>query len=381
VQTAADLKNMSPGENYFLTSDIDLTTLIGDWAGPKDYNGHFNGNGRKVTLGLSSGNTDTGLFGSLAGGAIIENLQVEVKTLKDNAILMGTISFGGVVGSILNSGTYTIRGVSVSGTLNYTETISAPSLLVGGIIGRALKESTPSGVFLTIENCESDLQITFNIPNYYSLSVVAIGGIIGKFGDDIGEVKILNCRTGGSITTSNMKNTISAGGIIGTSDSNNLPNGAEINGSLIIKNCYSTTQISVSSRSTTDLSTAGGIVGFLNNKNADIQNNIALNPSIVAANNDNSGSNRKAGRVIGFASTNAATYSNNYALDATLVGLTDAAKAVVASGAADNINGLNKTAEELSSSSFWKDEGFADTVWDFTGLDIANKVYPKLKRN
>jgi hypothetical protein len=373
---------MSPGENYFLTSDIDLTTLIGDWAGPKGYDGHFNGNGRKITLGLAD-KADTGLFGGLAGGAIIENLQVEVKTLKSNILIAATSYFGGVVGNILTSGTYTIRGVSVSGTLNYASMLSSAALSAGGIIGRASKENTADGVFLTIENCESDLQIT---ANGNSTSVVAIGGIIGKFGDDIGEVKILNCRTGGSITASNMEKTIRAGGIIGSSDYTNWPNvpeinGSLINGSLIIKNCYSTTQISVSTESATDLSTAGGIVGFLNNKNADIQNNIALNPSIVAANNDNNSQYRKAGRVIGFASTNAKTYSNNYALDATLVGLTDAAKAVVASGAADNINGLNKTAAELSSASFWKDEGFADTVWDFTGLDIANKVYPKLKRN
>ncbi|MDR2659748.1 MAG: hypothetical protein LBC27_07155 [Spirochaetaceae bacterium] len=398
VYSPNDLAEMKPGENYYLANDIDLTTLPDDWDGPNNYAGKFNGNGKTIKLQLSNGNKDTGLFDSIADGVVIENLKVQVSTIEDGIGITGAIFFGAVVGGIRgNGGDYTIRNVSVTGELKYRSVSASNYLLAGGIMGQAYKSDSVKAINLLIENCESDLDIIADLNNTGGSFVVAIGGIIGKFGDNAGSVTIKNCRTGGSIkeTVYGAGYTIRVGGIIATSEGGGDFEGdsSPVSGQLNISNCYSTTEIVAykNNDSATTVSVAGGLAGFLNNTNAKIENSIALNTSVTAA--VKSGTAYHVGRVAGLVypaldATNAGgRLVNNYALATMPVGTSlnkdgVPVTAPVESGVANDTNGAPATPNQLRDRAFWTETlGFSESDWDFSGL--SNGQYPalKLKKN
>jgi hypothetical protein len=396
VTTPHDLANMDPTQDYYLADDIDLTQLTGDWDGPNNYAGRFNGAGKTVKLVLSKGNNDTGMFDRLASGAVIENVNIEVSTKGDGIAVTNSIFFGAVVGGIRAGGDYVIRNVSVTGELRYKSISNSCFLLAGGFLGQMFKDSNSGDVNLLIENCESDLDITADLTNTGGSSVVAIGGILGKFGDDSGSLIIRNCRTGGSIKVSvyGTNYTVRAGGVIATSEAGGNVNGggAAILGSLLVENCYSTTEIMAyrNNDTATTVSIAGGLAGFLNNQSAILRNSAALNERVTAAVKTGSAYNvgRVAGRVypdIGQTSPGA-SLSNNYALAEMPVGSAldangDPVTATIAAydAAANGLNGESVSQETVLTKNFWVDTlGFSEEVWDFSGLQIG--VYPRLKK-
>jgi hypothetical protein len=157
VFTPNDLAAMTPTENYFLMNDIDLNEFTGggstpiNWVGQTNYSGNFNGNGHTIDLTLKKTDGDTGLFTSLANGAIVENFTLNVVT--ESGLRMSNNShFGGVVGVIGSTGTFRIRNIAVSGSLNYgTQTAANLYLIVGGLIGE-VQEST-SAIKLEMLKC------------------------------------------------------------------------------------------------------------------------------------------------------------------------------------------------------------------------------------
>jgi hypothetical protein len=389
---------MDANENYMLAAPlIDLTTL-GDWIGPKDYAGHFNGNGNTIKLQLSKGDSDTGLFDSIADGAVIENLNVEVSTKGDGIDITNDVFFGAVVGGIRGyGGTFNLKGISVSGELKYRSITTGKYLLAGGLMGQAYKTTGTKLIDLTIENCESDLTINADL-NGSGSSVVAVGGLIGKFGDDAGTVTIRNSRTGGEInvTVYGTQYTARVGGIIGAASNDTGGNAAytgdngAARGNLIIENCYSTTEIVADKKNTSGaLSAAGGIVGFLNIEGDKtlIDNNIALNPSLIAKGNNTNEDGILSGRVIG--KTKVAgplvKYLDNYALDTVKVGTKNGGQSEIVWRTGDEIENLDSsrdgatiTEADLSSQSFWTEKGFDTKNWDFNNR-IDGK-YPRLKK-
>ena len=154
IGTAEAFAAMEPGGNYQLTADIIVTAPYA-----KDYfTGTFDGNGHTVTLNItsSSAKSYTGLFGTLAGGAVVKNVITAGKieaTGKDN---------------------------------------------VGGIAGRA---NTYGGA-VTIENCKNIAEISGN---------KAVGGILGNCTTINYTLTISACANTGAVTASNSQ----AGGIAG----------------------------------------------------------------------------------------------------------------------------------------------------------------------
>lgn len=154
IGTAEEFAAMEPGGNYQLTADIIVTAPYA-----KDYfTGTFDGNGHTVTLNItsSSAKSYTGLFGTLAGGAVVKNVITAGKieaTGKDN---------------------------------------------VGGIAGRA---NTYGGA-VTIENCKNIAEISGN---------KAVGGILGNCTTINYTLTISACANTGAVTASNSQ----AGGIAG----------------------------------------------------------------------------------------------------------------------------------------------------------------------
>lgn len=153
IGTAEAFAAMKPGGNYQLTADITVTEPYAS-----DFSGTFDGNGHTVTLNItsSSAKSYTGLFGTLAGGAVVKNVITAGKieaTGKDN---------------------------------------------VGGIAGRA---NTYGGA-VTIENCKNIAEISGN---------KAVGGILGNCTTINYTLTISACANTGAVTASNSQ----AGGIAG----------------------------------------------------------------------------------------------------------------------------------------------------------------------
>lgn len=153
VSSAEEFAAMDASGSYKLTADITVTEPYA-----YDFSGTFDGNGHTVTLNItsSSAKSYTGLFGTLAGGAVVKNVITAGKieaTGKDN---------------------------------------------VGGIAGRA---NTYGGA-VTIENCKNIAEISGN---------KAVGGILGNCTTINYTLTISACANTGAVTASNSQ----AGGIAG----------------------------------------------------------------------------------------------------------------------------------------------------------------------
>ena len=153
INDADGFKNMVAGGSYKLAADITVTEPYAN-----DFSGTFDGDGHTVTLNItsSSAKSYTGLFGTLAGGAVVKNVITAGKieaTGKDN---------------------------------------------VGGIAGRA---NTYGGA-VTIENCKNIAEISGN---------KAVGGILGNCTTINYTLTISACANTGAVTASNSQ----AGGIAG----------------------------------------------------------------------------------------------------------------------------------------------------------------------
>ncbi|MDR1363920.1 MAG: hypothetical protein LBJ35_07745 [Spirochaetaceae bacterium] len=397
VQSAADLASMSAAENYFLANNIDLSTLNdGKWSGPTGYMGHFNGNGKTITLSLSKTDGDTGLFTTLASGAIIENLQVAVKTYGSGTVQNAALTmtknshFGAVVGMITD-GDYIIRGVRVTGRLNYAG--GSDYLLVGGLIGEVQNKKNAT---LLIENCESNIEMggtvkaTVKESTSNDNTMFGFGGLIGKSALDSGSVTIRNSRTSGTIIVTNetsfTHSSTTGGGLIGVEGQgkNNSENAA--GAALVIENCYSTMEIVITSswadNSNDRAASAGGLIGSLYNSKTEsnIKNSVALNPKVIAVSKSTaSGDFAFSGRVVGRNVTNnKAALSGNYALKTMLTGTSESG--AVVNNADINGSSNDGTGEDFSffqNAANWKNMGFTDANWDFTA--VGANGYPALK--
>jgi hypothetical protein len=370
---AEDLKQIGQNTDYYIATDIDLTKL-GDWTGPSNYKGHFNGGGNTIKLELSKTSGPTGLFGVLSDGAIIENLNVEVSTKDNNPLAMlGASHFGGVIG-YLSTGTYKIKGVKVKGSLKYTG--GNDYLLIGSLIGEVKDGNT---VKLTVEDCEADIEIT---GNFASSVTLGIGGLIGKNAiNGSGYVTIKNSRTSGRINVTNTyasNNNLSAGGLIGI-EGNYMY--SPIGSPLVIENCYSSMEIVVNKTNASSHTDAGGLIGYLANSNngSRIINSAALNPKVLAIVPSGTVYNR---RVIGWYNTfntSGGAQLSTYALAGMLTGTTADGKIIEGDGAANSADGLSKTEANFKDQATWTALNFSTDKWDFSS--IPAKGYPTLKQD
>jgi hypothetical protein len=160
------------------------------------------------------------------------------------------------------------------------------------------------------------------------------------------------------------------------------------NARVTITNCYTSGDIIARADGRTGFSAdtgvyAGGMAGATRESETapllTITNSVVLNKRALAI----AAEQEHSDRVLGYsARISALTLTNNYALLDMRTGNTDAAyPGTSVDGAADSACGLGKTASYLSLPATWTtDLNFAPAVWDFTGLDIGNGVYPALKR-
>lgn len=195
INDADGFKNMVAGGSYKLAADITVTEPYAN-----DFSGTFDGNGHTVTLDITSGSANTGLFKKLVGGATVKNVTTA-----------GTVSGGASTGAIAGNAD---GKVSIFNCKN-TATVTGTGKGVGGILGY----SYPANGYATIESCANtgaivaegkqqtggiagNLEGAHVIRNCYNTgSVTATSGFAGIVGRGTKGVTVENCYSTGAIAT------------------------------------------------------------------------------------------------------------------------------------------------------------------------------------
>jgi hypothetical protein len=115
----------------------------------------------------------------------------------------------------------------------------------------------------------------------------------------------------------------------------------------------------------------GGLFAYIGTTTRTLSHLVALNPAITGA----GGATLNLSRIIGVSITD---ISDAYAREDMALSGNGNTNPTLTTGSTAK-DGESKTATELSDADFWISKGFSETVWDFTGLNIAGKVYPKLR--
>lgn len=195
VSSAKEFAAMDASGSYTLTKDIIVTEPYA-----YDFIGTFDGNGHTVTLDITSGSANTGLFKKLVGGATVKNVTTA-----------GTVSGGASTGAIAGNAD---GKVSIFNCKN-TATVTGTGKGVGGILGY----SYPANGYATIESCANtgaivaegkqqtggiagNLEGAHVIRNCYNTgSVTATSGFAGIVGRGTKGVTVENCYSTGAIAT------------------------------------------------------------------------------------------------------------------------------------------------------------------------------------
>ena len=195
INDADGFKKMVAGGSYKLAADITVTEPYA-----YDFSGTFDGDGHTVTLDITSGSANTGLFKKLVGGATVKNVTTA-----------GTVSGGASTGAIAGNAD---GKVSIFNCKN-TATVTGTGKGVGGILGY----SYPANGYATIESCANtgaivaegkqqtggiagNLEGAHVIRNCYNTgSVTATSGFAGIVGRGTKGVTVENCYSTGAIAT------------------------------------------------------------------------------------------------------------------------------------------------------------------------------------
>ena len=200
--------------NYKLTKDITLDNQFvglkadGGVDEGKYFKGTLDGNGKTITVKLttSDGNR-TGIFAQ-ADGATIKNLKVVADINLTSSTASGN-SCSAVVGTAKNSAagrTLTFENVEVSGTITSADKTLACGAIIGAIEGNGT---------IVMTNCKSTA--TINATARSKDAQGGQGGLIGSARSGGITIKITDCAVNASITGNNAANGTggNAGGYIG----------------------------------------------------------------------------------------------------------------------------------------------------------------------
>ena len=195
VSSAKEFAEMDASGSYTLTKDIIVTEPYAS-----DFSGTFDGNGHTVTLNITSGSANTGLFKKLVGGATVKNVIIS------GSITVNANNVGGITGVADTE----LGAITISNCKN--EAAIKGNKVVGGILGGCTEDDHA----LTISACANEGNIS---------GTRNIGGICGTL-ENAHFIK--NCYNSGEVTGSTI------GGILGRgargySSTTDTP---------ILENCY-----------------------------------------------------------------------------------------------------------------------------------------------
>lgn len=186
-----------------LTADIDCENT--GWSPLQNFAGTIDGQGHTITRLYQNGSSKVGFVGSAVDGAVLKNLRI------DDSYFFAQNSAAGLIGSV-ESGSVTIDNCSFSGLVDYKQGIfgNKPAQNLGGLVG-----GVKAGATLTLTN-------SYNEGNVRTESAWGLGWV-GGYGEGLG-------------------------GLVG-----------DIEGSAVIRDCYSTGTVSATKEDTGINPLVGGV--------------------------------------------------------------------------------------------------------------------------
>ena len=236
ITNADELKNATADLNgtYVLVSDIS-TGLAGQWipiglGGASAFTGKFYGLGKTITFpaaGFSfANNVYLGLFGFVSG-ALIQDLTVVYNGSVEANYTDNQAFIGGIVGSAAGSAVIsncTVKGGS--GIVLKNTSSSASGVNLGGVIG-----IVQDGVL--IDNCTADLDVSVTKNNAGAVNAGSLAGY------GISNAVIRSCTASGDVTV-NGSNTssgdVNAGAVVGSATGSVTINSCAGSGKVTISN-------------------------------------------------------------------------------------------------------------------------------------------------
>ncbi len=214
ITTCEEFQNVSahPGWFFRLENDIDCSgisnfTAISDFGGAIDGQEHLIKNVRMVSS--SDGNSNRGIFGTIAGGAKVSGVNFRNVTMYCSSTYCGGLSF-------TNAGT--IEKSSITGTLNFPNCTSQ----CGGfaVYNQGLIAESYANLALGVQGSYAGLiaghQVGGHIRDCYSMGSITassggtIGGLVGLNQEQYGGGGVSNSYSSAHITNSG-----TTGGLIG----------------------------------------------------------------------------------------------------------------------------------------------------------------------
>ncbi len=345
--------------HYKLMNDLDLSGYASgeDWVPigtfSHQFTGTFDGNGNKITnLTINRGTGENqGLFGYIGSGGAVKNLGLTgisinggqmvggiagymVGATLQNCYTMGNITALGSVGGVVASVDYSSTVEYCYSTCEINSTDTSLDKGAGGVVGYLIRS--------TVSNCYS----TGNISQTGTDHKGYAGGVVGK----VVLGKVQDCYSTGNISGGEM-----AGGVAGHVYSG-LGNGEYVT----VENCYSTGVVSESYK-------AGGVAGQVHR--GTVKNCAALNPSVSSSGN--------VGRVLTLPVPQGTILSGNLAFDGVEVLIYTSAQSITSD--ANGVDGLSKTAAQISTAEFWTTVSGFTADWDTDIWHIESGKLPLLK--
>lgn len=256
------------GKYFVLTNDIDMTddAAFTPIAGAGSYTswnfaGNLNGNGHSISnLKVEQTTNYAGLFGNMAGGAVISNLIID-----SSCSITGGQQVGGLVGYVRDA---TISNVTSGAKVTATK----------GIVG-----SIAGGVVNTLFdgcNATSDATITSQ-----ANAAAGIAGYVTGYGS-----VLKNCASAAKVSANGSN---SAGGMVGIMQANRST--AEVNQNMIL-DCRVLTGSAIYAKG----GVAGGILGAANAGNNDEQRNtVRIERCVAESGVTVTGENMQCGGIVG----------------------------------------------------------------------------------
>ena len=278
--------NSFSGTYFLMTADLDYSgksyTPVG--TAPMPFRGSYDGGGHTITNVILSGVSDTGIFGIVSWGGIVENL-----TLDQSSIGYRGYNLGGIAGEVIGA---TLRNCINKASITAND-YQYDGKYIGGVAGVAISSSI------------IDCQNYGNVDGCYS-----VGGIVGGAGSN---TLISGCQNHGYVNRSGGYLSEYIGGIVGDAENSSISHckntgrihGYYTGGGIIgyavgctVSHCFNLGYVE------TAYERVGGIVGHA--RTSSVSNCLNLNRI-------RSGSGYvKAGGIVGWNDGTENTYANNY---------------------------------------------------------------------
>ncbi len=186
VSSEADLLEMQEsgqkynGKYFKVTEDITVTNegFIGIGNSSNPFKGNFDGDSKRITLGIEVGASNVGLFGYLGSGAVIEDVTVE-------GSVTGNCNVGGIAG--YNNGG-TIRNCISKAVIMTSDNSGGAGGIVGNMTGG------------TIERCTNKGNLIAGFTSTSGSSKINFGGIVGVVQNNNNNI-ISDCHNEGNINS------------------------------------------------------------------------------------------------------------------------------------------------------------------------------------